>query len=369
MKVKERKTKKKAEIQVSMHWIFILIIGAIILTFFITVSVKQKSISDEKLLLEFRKGLNSYISGAQTSSQSATLLPNLESDIYYGCFVSSVNNRCNCKFEIEKKGRVAFQTRERVVFSTSHLPKDEEEMLVWNLEWRMPYPVTNFLYMTSPGERVIVGYEPLYEAAVEEFYDDSLSDKLNKELVPASGERLEFRDQGDYKIRILYFGNSVPKIPGFAMTKDTVIIIASPLDPLGSYRGIPKGTVSFYRYDKNSNSFVLDGDQTNYVGIPSLVGAIFSDNVQDYNCAMQSAFRNLNSVNKVFMQRVKLLDQSGRCTAFYGPDHLALFNSVNENTKDPSDWQNTELADLLSVVDELEKQNEIIGAQSCPLLY
>ena len=61
---------KKAQIQVTFSWVYILIAGAVILLFFIGIVVKQKSISEENLATDVVRVMESIFTGAGVSEKT-----------------------------------------------------------------------------------------------------------------------------------------------------------------------------------------------------------------------------------------------------------------------------------------------------------
>ena len=55
---------KKAQIQVTFNWVYILIAGAVILLFFIGIVVKQKAVSEENLATDVVRVMESIFTGA-----------------------------------------------------------------------------------------------------------------------------------------------------------------------------------------------------------------------------------------------------------------------------------------------------------------
>ena len=77
--------RKKGQISIGFHWIYILIAGAIILMFFIGLAVRQKAVAEEKISATVVRTLEGILTGAGLSEQTThyTELPELE--ISFNC--------------------------------------------------------------------------------------------------------------------------------------------------------------------------------------------------------------------------------------------------------------------------------------------
>jgi len=60
--------KKKGVIEVQFNWIFILIIGAIILFFFFSIVKTQKTVSEKKISTTVRRDIRAILTGAGVST-------------------------------------------------------------------------------------------------------------------------------------------------------------------------------------------------------------------------------------------------------------------------------------------------------------
>ena len=67
--VKESKNmeNKKGVIEVQFNWVFIIIIGAVIIAFFVNMSMKQKGVSEEKLSVTIAEHMKTILTGAEVT--------------------------------------------------------------------------------------------------------------------------------------------------------------------------------------------------------------------------------------------------------------------------------------------------------------
>ena len=76
---------RKAQVETQFNWIFILIVGAIILAFFTYIVIKQKAASDAKIAGKISQQLNTILVGAKVSSGTVQDIPTPEVSIHFTC--------------------------------------------------------------------------------------------------------------------------------------------------------------------------------------------------------------------------------------------------------------------------------------------
>jgi len=358
-KIWKIKRKKNGAIEVQMNWIFIAIIGTIILLFFVGVAVKQRSAFHQRLVGEIVKDLDSYISGSLSSTQAATIIPIPDFELEFNCVEYRIEGHRNL-------------LESRIVFATDRIAPDDRQLIVWSLPWNMPYLVTNFLYITGPGVKYVFAYKQSQEPKYGEFYEEIITDKINKEKVYIdANNKIDFPDEKNYKLKIIVFGGQQVTLPQFAYNEKTTLIIVSPFDT--SVQKYPVGNIDYYQYDKSTRTFQKEGETVTFIGLPSLIGAIFSDSQENFVCIMEKAVRNLNVMNRVVTEKVKLLsnkttEQQLGCSIYYGTVELGSLERMNNATQVPGLWM-TKVSEIVNTANLLDIRNSIIEQQSCPLLY
>jgi len=357
------KNNNHAAIQVSLHWLFVMVVGAVILIFFLSIVMQQRRISEENQLFELRNTMNSYIEGGRGLDRGLISVSTFGAEIEYECSLIGVGCSCNLIFN----NKISLNLDNNVVFAPSDL--GEDNIFLSTSPWRSPYKVTNFVYLINPEERFILVYDSSdssLKKKVEDIFYNELPDSIDKQLIPSSlREPIEFKDLNFPRRKVIIFGklpnNVPPQLPEFANNKNTFIV------------NIPfvlaeSDKVNFYSYNELTDRFEPE-TQSFYVGDSSLIGSFYIDNSQNYDCAMQKAFLNLHTVNKVMRERTKLLSGLSHCSTFYGDSQIELFDEIRKLTKDPSNWAQIDFPKLLNNFDKLKQQNNIIEGQGCPLLY
>ena len=131
---------RKAIIEVQFNWIFVLIVGAIILAFFVTLITSQKKISEDKLSFSSLVTFDSILASAGVSANTLVVIDTPKVDFEYDCN----------SFRI---GTIARQTKERPIFSSRILRG--RQLITWTKDWFYPFKITNFLYLSNPEKEYV----------------------------------------------------------------------------------------------------------------------------------------------------------------------------------------------------------------------
>ena len=324
--------KKRGVLEVQMHWVFVIIAGAIILAFFIGLVTRQRAVARKELIFDISNDLNLIISGARVTEGSITEIeiPNIE--INFGCQ--------DYWIEGQKKSLAG-----KPIFASDKIIGNN--ILLWTLAWNMPFKVDNFVYATSPQVRFVFLDPPdaLYK---------KIPDKINKEKVSKFDD---LQDKGNYKIKFILFNKNPLQLafPGWIKEYDAVAV------------SVYEDKIEYYNF---KNKWEKKGTSV-YLGEESLLGAFFTDNVDDYNCIMDKAVRELNTVAKIYAERTRLLDKSNVCPLFYGDANIELLNSLAEETSGELKFSTGKIRidAIKGSATSLRTLNRDIEFQSCPVIY
>lgn len=347
------KLQRKAAIELQFHWVFVLIAGAIILLFFGSVVFKQKEISEDWASTNIVFDLDGIIAGASASQKTLNSID----------LTSEIKFKCN-EYSVGKKPRPVGKT---IVFAPDLLKG--RKLIPWALPWQVPYKVTNFLFLSTDNVKYVVVDNP----DINVNYDIEVYDELNltKELVnPVSG----VTNTNNYKIRFIFFNQEIPNpinLPDLGIAdKDITAVNIIPDSDAAKWDDF--GTIRFYK--KQGTGF-SETRETYYLRRASVYGAIFSEDVDSYDCSMKKAFQRLNLVNQVYKEKVSKLNRitypSGYfCINWYAP---ALSNLEDINTKSLSLSNSFDsldnIKDLSLGTEELSDRNQGLLLHSCPLIY
>lgn len=331
----------KAQFEIQFNWIFVLAVGAIILIFFSVVMLKQKSASEQTTNLFVLKNLEAIMAGAEVSAGTVNFVDMPKIEVNFECNRYSIGDASK-RFEIMS------------VFTPSKIKSNK--MITWTLAWNVPYRVTNFLYLTSPNIRyVLIGENELAVSV-----NKTMPKELNKELIRFSDIN-NIKNKNDAQVRFIFF-NINPVLPNeFIKMSDKDV---SALKVTGDDENT--GTIEFY---KKEGTIFTNKKTSYYLKEPSLIGAVFTDNIEMYECVMKNAFKKLNIVTEVYKKKIEDLrniytSQGDRCAAYYD---LQYINTISSAASPNFNFPQISAIDTNSIL--LENQNKQAQLYSCALIY
>ena len=344
---------RKGVISIQLNWMFVLIVGAIILTFFIVIVQKQRAYSEESIAGIVQVDLQAVFSSSHVSTGTASIVEIPNQVISYSCEGFKVGNQFAAKFPY--------------AFAPDSIKSDRNTVSVYAYDWSVPYRVTNFLYVTSPDIKYIIYDDNLALAtALEELLppkyivkDDKSRLFMNKEIGSLTD------DMNNYKIRVIYFTDNLPNLAGKYSEKQKI----SALKVVPSCSGTPegklkcRGDLTFHNYNESSNGW--SNDVSDYVGEASLLAAIFSEDKEIYECGMDNSFKRLLNVTKIYQDRTQdLMDYYGSGTCYEQLNEVLpiLGNIYGAALSSDSIGLNT-------FAQQLESKNNDVIANSCPSIY
>ncbi|HIH37829.1 hypothetical protein J4460_00335 [Candidatus Woesearchaeota archaeon] len=265
---------KKAQVEVQFNWVFVLIAGALILLFFVTLVSKAKVTAEKNMATDVLQKLDTIIAGSQTSAGTVQTLdfPKLETSFSCdGYRISDIQAPV-----------------ERAYFAPSSIKDDK--LIVWTLEYDMPFRIMNLVYMTSPGVRYI--FDGDGSDAFQKRIKGEIPHQVGLPEEVSTDWNTALYEKSSYRVRIISFNadpdpsilTTVKKSTPLARITAVKIGTPSPITIAPSKQEI-YGDLTFYRSNAAGTGFVQVGT-AKYVGLPMLFGAIFSDDPEFYACAV-----------------------------------------------------------------------------------
>ncbi len=350
---------KRGQIDVQFNWIFVLLIGALILSFFVGVAMWYKGTQEQKITGEIVLQLESLMKTAQESPKTAmtTTLPDITLSFTCSPYDCSTFG-CPSEFS---GGGIARSTETQVLFSLGEL--EGTNLITWSLEWALPYKIANFLYVTTDAVRYIIVYDDAHSNAA--YAVNTLlaeNSYITKETVKVdSGSAFTITNKNDAYVRIIAFldANSLPT--------------SAIEDALGAQTEKEKKWDIVYVDDNEDSGEITFYDGTaEYVGLPLLVGALFSANKDFYSCNVQKALYQAQFVGAVYSARTAQLH-----TAFDADPELSYCTYYFEQTiqdkietiPEALDPEDTDIVALRDAVTTLEENNKYAQIKGCPRVY
>jgi len=367
---------KKAAVEVQFNWIFILVAGALILLFFGMVISKQKAATETKISVSFVSSLQSIITGSSVAPKAASIRTLPKTAVEFGCDAFTV-------------GDLRQPIGKNIVFSPNLL--NGRKLVTRSWDWNVPFHVTNFLYLTVPEVRYVFvwdGNDGSNSGKLKKLLDDALPPEtikgepaMNREFKKGS-EIGSLEDQNDYKMRFVFltesvydaYKGSIPSARFGSLGEDFTALVIKPDSP----NQLENGKLDFYIYTGGSFGTAIPSQ---YIGTASLLGAIYSEEKETYDCIMRKAFERAEVVADVYHKRSTELKSEYRtqisgdyCESTFGRAENAVLpiislsrelSSSNPSIQFPSD---STLTTLKVRVQDLKTLNTQARA-SCASIY
>lgn len=340
----------KAQLDVQFNWVFILIVGAIILSFFVSASLWYKNTQEQKITAQIVVNIESLLNTAAESPKTAQTITIPDIKLSFTCLLDCNEYGCVSDFS---GGGVTRATETDIIFSHSTL--SGTQLITWALEWDFPYKIANFLYITTDSIRYIILYDDEHSDlayAVNSLLAEN--SYLTKETIkiddPAT---LDITNKNDAYVRIISFLDegtislaAVEDSLGEQQEKWDIITIEGTED---------KGTIAY-----------ADGD-ISYTGLPLLIGALFSPTKEFYLCNRQKALLQAKIITEVYAARTK-----GLYDSFIGTEKEYCIYYYDSSVRDamkniPPALENNNM--VSSYIDTLEETNQYAVMKGCPRLY
>ncbi|MFH1770458.1 MAG: hypothetical protein ABH828_02775 [archaeon] len=330
---------EKGQISVQFNWIFVIIIGGVILLFFLGIIRAQVKESDYELTGDILRNLDTIVKSSEQKPDSTNVIKIPEIPLNFVCEpgISYYNIGSGGQNDITYD----------IIFAQKKMTG--KTLVSWTQSWDVPFRIAIFQYLTTKNARFIVvdDSQLIGDGSLADQLYELLPENISKEIIPREREVKDFNY--DYYKIIQFEGkklsNSKIKVP-----ENLVYIITINVDKgLNSY-----GTITFEK----------EGETVGFVKKEALLGAIFSDDAAYYNCTMEKAYERLDLLMKLNKERVSALEKAKEdteCETYYTWANQ-YFNSI----RFPSEGVKT----IYEKSENLKSDNEnLIRGPDCPLIY
>lgn len=320
--------------------IFVIIAGAIILTYFFTFGKDILSGSEKVNKLSVLKNIDQQLAAFSLSENALNEKMNLgiKSEIKIGC-----SQLTNLTFKE--------QTLKSQKLIVSPVILTGREIKAWTLSWNYPFKIENMYYL-FPSEGATRN--------VQFFYKDSLT-------LPNEAKKF----LNDFRLPINKISNLV-SIPAATTDKKIVFILDSSTIPT------PSNNIRYVKIDFNqglSTRKVEVKDQeffleTSYLSNPMALAAAFSFSDSEYRCIEKLAFSRLKTITSIYKEKINLIKSKldHKCNI---ADYNALYDGSTGLLVDLEKLETDLNANpsLLSSAQRINDKNKELSNQNCPSLY
>ncbi|MBW2981365.1 hypothetical protein KY343_00665 [Candidatus Woesearchaeota archaeon] len=363
--MKNRTKSKKAQLAIPFHWIFILIAGALILIFFISIVFKQKAVSEEKLSAELISSIEEIFTGAGVGEDETIHVIDIpKTEFNFICEEESGIS----EYSIKGTG-VPRQTPTEIMFSPD-LVKGKE-LIIWSMPWSMPFKITNFIMISSSDVRYII-FHSQAEADFAQQVKTDMPDPLTVDLVTNINQ---IPDTGNYKIKFIFIGID-PTTVDLSILKDK---------PNKAVSAVRIGSDHVVFYEKQFNIFVQQEKGT-VIYLPAYnekdaiyFAAMYAENAEQYRCNLKKILKRLNFVSEIYKDRTLRLQGNYNpnnpgdiCGKLYAVDGFSRLNSVAQDCFDDLDSHLCNYQEFFTAIEGnlgIRERNMRLQENGCLLIY
>ncbi len=363
-------TSTKGQMQMPFHWIYVLIAGAVILLFFVSIVVKHKESATQQLGTEVNHILESILGAASVSESTKSVISTAglaDETLYFQCKMTTIEDDVWATTEYGLRGKGVPITDIIVpVFAPTEIKGTQ--LFLWSLPYKLPFKVIDLLYVTGPKiQYVLVGESSLGQEFLKEAKSSADTKfKINVEKVVDINS---ISPLSEMAVRVVdYTGGAVSD--GFPVPVSLQVKADSEVSAVVFGDG---KSVTFFR--KEGKNWKLEGTATLF----SLSGeldavryaAIFAGNKEMFDCGMRQVFKRAQLVSTVYAGRAEQvinapLSQEGVC-----PVKISGLNELIQKQKSLAGscvalYPDT-CTDLVSTALQLKEQNAQLQDGCIPL--
>ncbi|MFA6073076.1 MAG: hypothetical protein WC758_03115 [Candidatus Woesearchaeota archaeon] len=339
-----KKIHKKAQIEVSFNWIFVLIAGAAILAFFLMIIRSETNSSKENIDRAVSGRLDSLLSILQQNSNAQNIEQVLDVEIEFHC--EQDGHTYNVK-----GGKSRTYLDSKIIF-TPEVLGSAKTMALTKL-YSTPYPVVEILYFTDEKTQYIF----LNDGLAKEYYN-KMPEVIERKMMSAT--ELEVLEDAGFRKYIIVVNYDVPELRNSMKQKSTIIKLQQIPD-----NSPFSGKIEFINPLNSSSVPVIRSS----INDETLIGAIISGSPELYGCTMEKLMQVSRIVGEINLNRTNLLKNNDvqRCQAFYQIDvPQEYLQSIIGNSTYSIDKNYVELQ--TSTIG-LANINREISRANCPTIY
>lgn len=288
---------KKAQIQSTFHWVYILIAGVVILLFFAGTVVKVSKRSEESLQRDVVRVMESILVAAGVSEKTKR-----EIDI---SGLKDYVFEFNCQEEqgtFGLKGKITKEISLEPIFAPLEIKSSK--LILWSLPYKLPFKVTDLLIVTSLNTKYFVfggeGTKFREELEKDVLPEEKEGFKLNFEFVE-SGKEGEIDLGENYQARVIDLEGRIKErdsVPGNLGKGGDDKITAVSLTSSGKMFYFQKEGNKWKKTGEAEIISMAEGKEA------AKYAALFAADAESYQCNMVKAFKRLRYLNEVYESKL-----------------------------------------------------------------
>ncbi|MBU1198460.1 MAG: hypothetical protein KKE98_05300 [Nanoarchaeota archaeon] len=340
---------------IQFNWLFVLIGGVVILSFFVSLINNSTFGNDQETDQKSTEEVNALLKVSLASGNTQKTMSFDKKIMFY------------CDDTSEFFVGAAFKPA-RYDYNAIFSPKvlDSSELIIQTLALNIPFRAMPLVYVTNKDiEYVFVGNAPLINLVFNQ-----MPDNVTMKSIPAGSIAYYPNFDFDHTVFILSDTSHLAALSNFAGTKDVVYAVV--LEP-GSANVYSYGNISFYRYDTPSSSFVLDGTLP-FLGSELLLGGVISHDKTIYECNLKKVITRISTLSKLHEERMVYYGDNAEshCQMYYAGSATSAINYL-EDLKifaEKNELSVVNFQSIYSAISSLRSLNNfIITKTECPRIY
>lgn len=343
------RTNKKAQGE-QFNWIFVIVAGAVILAFFGVFTMKYVQLKELQQNIEIGRNFRQSIDILQNSpivgkERGVSIDDNDKAD--EGAFRIGVPAEMEYYCDEAGHAKIFFNNEDRypqalekeILFAPSSMKINSLDL--WVLPYYFPFFITNVVYLSDPR----ADYFFVYDLGKNEEIVKNIYTPSNLRVEKASISKLK-AGSGDVG-RFVFFTNdeksASSRFKDLAKNYESIDVKHVKINSQDDEAGI----VTFF-----DNSGKKTGT-ANFYGRPLMWGAIFSSDIETYNCAANKTIKRISGISEIYSTKADLLGntEQAECSAFYSAFKTSLngyggktFTKDGYKQRFSIDMQNNDLA-------------------------
>lgn len=362
------KLKKKAQVEVTFNWIYVIIAGAVILLFFAGLVVKQKLSAEETLAFDVVRITDSIINAGGVAEKTKNIvdISGLKDYVLY----------FDCQDKVGKLGvreRSASQENNiDPIFSPTEI--SGKKLILWSLPYRLPFKVTDLIIISSESTKYyLLGND-------DDFVNELMNatNEFNREYV-READYNKINLGGNFQVRFIDTDGLKIKenepVPDKLKKMDDDKVTAVSFNTQQSITYFQKEKDHWKKLNPNAINIISSGGKKD----AAKYAAIFSANPESYECNMQKAFERMKYVAEVYALKAKEVSdyyvqhqslEEGACYSLYkdGGDVLGAVASHRAQAQSCSSPLKI-CTGLIQSASALNLLNEELQDNNCLTIY
>ena len=340
------KHKKKAQIEISFNWVFVLIAGAAILFFFIRIISSEIGISEDVSVRRAVQQMNSVMTALQQNPDSVRV----EDAINY-----NINFECTIEGHVYGIRNARQPLPHQVIFTPDRI--GDSRLIAWVRMINAPFPVTSSLYLTDELTKYVFlsDYDNVNNNNVRKYYD-LFPDEISKEYI--SFQEFRGRQHEGYENYILIMNKDLDD--GFSFQDRRI------RDRLSQMIVINQNKIEFYELQTFPETIPVQVKELDYFTDELAIGAIITGNYALYECVLEKILEQTRiaaDINKERIASIYDAYEGHRCDINYGTIVQSYFGNLSNAAR------NQDFQEIRINIDAIRRVNNDIIRAGCVQIY